>query len=302
MPGPNSGPFRLSDVLAEEFDAITRGRLVPDVSGVPVRLPEAVRRLRGHLLSVEDREARKTEAAEHGSRKWIYSYAHRLDFAALCLSGGGIRSASFSLGVIQGLAEAKLLDKFNYLSTVSGGGYIGSWLSAWLYWNPKRGKNSGDVLKALKPERDPADEEPPPVRHLREYSSYLTPKAGLVSGDFWAAVAIIFRNLLLNWLILVPLIALPVIAVKLIAALIQTSEFLPAETVFPVACICLALTAVSLGYKLLRLYQLRSLALPGREQSTFLKCSLVPAVIAGFCYAWIIGPHGLLKRALGSGS
>ena len=99
-----------------------------------------------------------------------------------CLSGGGIRSASFSLGVIQGLAEAKLLDKFNYLSTVSGGGYIGSWLSAWLYWTPKRGKNSGDVLQALRPERDPADEEPPPIRHLREYSSYLTPKIGLVSG------------------------------------------------------------------------------------------------------------------------
>ena len=48
--------------------------------------------------------------------------------AALCLSGGGIRSASFCLGVIQALAEARLLAQFNYLSTVSGGGYIGSWL------------------------------------------------------------------------------------------------------------------------------------------------------------------------------
>ena len=52
--------------------------------------------------------------------------------AALCISGGGIRSASFALGVIQGLAklgtEAKdsFLNQIDYLSTVSGGGYIGS--------------------------------------------------------------------------------------------------------------------------------------------------------------------------------
>ncbi|MCE7977798.1 MAG: patatin-like phospholipase family protein, partial [Nitrospira sp. NTP1] len=51
--------------------------------------------------------------------------------AGLCLSGGGIRSATFSLGVLQSLARLQLLDKFDYLSTVSGGGYIGSWLTAW---------------------------------------------------------------------------------------------------------------------------------------------------------------------------
>jgi predicted acylesterase/phospholipase RssA len=49
---------------------------------------------------------------------------------ALCLSGGGIRSATFALGAIQGLAERGLLSRFDYLSTVSGGGYIGSWLTA----------------------------------------------------------------------------------------------------------------------------------------------------------------------------
>src|SRR5262245_24804891 len=63
--------------------------------------------------------------------------------AALCLSGGGIRSAAFALGVVQALAshprgadrrrvdepENSLLAQFHYLSTVSGGGYTGSWLS-----------------------------------------------------------------------------------------------------------------------------------------------------------------------------
>lgn len=46
------------------------------------------------------------------------------DLSALCLSGGGIRSATFGLGVIQALARFGLLNRFHYLSTVSGGGYI----------------------------------------------------------------------------------------------------------------------------------------------------------------------------------
>jgi len=40
----------------------------------------------------------------------------------LAFSGGGIRSACFNLGVLQALAESRLLHKFDYLSTVSGGG------------------------------------------------------------------------------------------------------------------------------------------------------------------------------------
>ena len=57
----------------------------------------------------------------------------KVPLAALCLSGGGIRSAAFGLGVLQALARFRLLGQFDYLSTVSGGGYIGSWLSAWRY-------------------------------------------------------------------------------------------------------------------------------------------------------------------------
>jgi hypothetical protein len=51
---------------------------------------------------------------------------------AICLSGGGVRSATFCLGVLQGLAESRWLDKFHYMSSVSGGGYIASWLSSWI--------------------------------------------------------------------------------------------------------------------------------------------------------------------------
>src|SRR5579872_6132313 len=50
----------------------------------------------------------------------------------LAFSGGGIRSATFNLGVLQMLAQVGLLRHVDYLSTVSGGGYIGSWLMAWI--------------------------------------------------------------------------------------------------------------------------------------------------------------------------
>ena len=50
----------------------------------------------------------------------------------LALSGGGIRSATFNLGVLQSLSRMGILWRIDYLSTVSGGGYIGSCLSSLL--------------------------------------------------------------------------------------------------------------------------------------------------------------------------
>ena len=65
---------------------------------------------------------------------------HAMNASALCLSGGGIRSASFSLGVLEGLSLFSgsqkrangLMHNLDYLSTVSGGGYIGSWFISWV--------------------------------------------------------------------------------------------------------------------------------------------------------------------------
>jgi hypothetical protein len=48
----------------------------------------------------------------------------------VAFSGGGIRSAIFSLGLAQALARAKLFPQVDYLSTVSGGGYTGSFLGS----------------------------------------------------------------------------------------------------------------------------------------------------------------------------
>ncbi|HEX4242023.1 MAG TPA: patatin-like phospholipase family protein [Steroidobacteraceae bacterium] len=56
-----------------------------------------------------------------------------IDGIGLALSGGGIRSASFALGAVQVLLNEGALSKIDYLSTVSGGGYLGSAISWWLH-------------------------------------------------------------------------------------------------------------------------------------------------------------------------
>src|SRR5215475_8290643 len=70
--------------------------------------------------------------------------------AALALSGGGIRSAAFALGVMQQLAKRDYLRLFDYLSTVSGGGYIGSsltWLTSREFLEKSKGEGHPDGVR-----------------------------------------------------------------------------------------------------------------------------------------------------------
>jgi len=126
-------------------------------------------------------------------------------FVGLSFSGGGIRSATFNLGVLQALAKREVLTKFDYLSTVSGGGYIGSWLMAWMHHKRIGSKGVQDALRTPPaPVTQAAD--PPEVHFLRDYSNYLTPRRGVLGADLWAFLASYFRNMLLNQLILVLLL------------------------------------------------------------------------------------------------
>jgi len=131
----------------------------------------------------------------------------------LAFSGGGIRSATFNLGVIQALAELKLLRRFDYLSTISGGGYIGSWLSLFI-----RRYAGGDVEKAEAAlgSRQQHGLEHRAIRFLRAFSNYLTPRVGL-SKDTLVAVATYGRNLLLNLAILVTLLGSLLLVPRVVA-------------------------------------------------------------------------------------
>jgi len=131
-------------------------------------------------------------------RQWLDAFKEEVDevrkrhlgrqpveenLVGLAVSGGGIRSATFGLGVLESLKRFGLLKKVHFLSTVSGGGYIGAWLSA----NCKR--NTG----WLDPNADWTDS----VAHLRRYSNYLSPKVGFFSADTWSMFTIWIRNALL---------------------------------------------------------------------------------------------------------
>ena len=150
-----------------------------------------------------------TGSSNSGEReRAIYAAIHARGHSALCLSGGGIRSASFAVGLVQGLAERGLMDAFDFVSTVSGGGYTGAWLSAWLFHAQREGASVANVFETLGGhQRTAAEPEPDPIRQVREYSNYLDPKLGLLSVDVWTLVATVVRNLALNWLVLLPLLA-----------------------------------------------------------------------------------------------
>jgi hypothetical protein len=115
----------------------------------------------------------------------------------VCSSGGGIRSATFNLGVLQAFAQLGLLPHIDYLSSVSGGGYIHEFLAGWILREPG-GRDS--VIKQLIPQAEPGclPRSPEPIKWLVRYASYLTPARGLFTADTWTMVAIWLRNTILN--------------------------------------------------------------------------------------------------------
>ncbi|MGH9743398.1 MAG: patatin-like phospholipase family protein, partial [Candidatus Acidiferrum sp.] len=99
--------------------------------------------------------------------------AAQKSLVGLAFSGGGIRSATFNLGVLQALAKSKLLRTLDYVSTVSGGGYIGGWLMGWMYHQSIGIREIEDRLST--PPKMPEEAgDPPEVHFLRDYSNYLT--------------------------------------------------------------------------------------------------------------------------------
>ncbi|WOJ90395.1 patatin-like phospholipase family protein [Methylocapsa polymorpha] len=129
----------------------------------------------------------------------------------VALSGGGIRSASFGLGALQALHAFSGIEGIDYLSTVSGGGYIGCSLTAATQDSPAE-QNTPSVAKAAEPQRTRAKfpfvnpdnyDDTDSVRHIRDYSNYLIPHGAL---DVVTALGIIGRGLVANAIIVAPVL------------------------------------------------------------------------------------------------
>jgi hypothetical protein len=112
------------------------------------------------------------------------------DATGLALSGGGIRSAAVCLGALQALSQHKRLRTLDYLSTVSGGGYIGCCLSAAMSERGGRGFPFGDDVK-----------DSAAVSHLRNSSNYLLPRGRSTLRNYGEAAAVLLRGLLANTVI-----------------------------------------------------------------------------------------------------
>src|SRR5262249_604225 len=92
------------------------------------------------------------------------------DLTGLACSGGGIRSASFCLGVLQGFQSKNVIGEMDYLSTVSGGGYVGTTMTIGMSRSPAASGQDGTFpFGRIDDER----RETPEVRHLRDNSRYL---------------------------------------------------------------------------------------------------------------------------------
>ena len=120
------------------------------------------------------------------------------DAMGLALSGGGIRSATFNLGLLQALERCNILKSVDYLSTVSGGGYIGSSLTWFMSkdggnfpFGTSRKEHGGKSGKILS--------------WLRDHGNYMAPGNGL---DLPALIVAVLTSVLINILIMVPLLLL----------------------------------------------------------------------------------------------
>src|SRR5271157_2833200 len=256
MPNDHQSPPSLpgpSDIPVVQFDVVLREELQLISNRRQVLFPHIVNRDGSPITEIHS-PASSPDAKNDPDDEVTRQRGHALDkhLAGLAFSGGGIRSASFAIGVLQGLASLKLLNWFDYLSTVSGGGYAGGWLVAWLSreGNPINVEQQLDVNRiqqakasrhyAENPSANPPawkpltqdhtadkiakrglilDEEPEPVEHLRAYSSYLTPRGGLFSADTWAMLAIYLRNVCINLLILLPLLFALTLSIRYIIEL-----------------------------------------------------------------------------------
>lgn len=136
-------------------------------------------------------------------RKLAYPDAAELhngrDTVGLALSGGGVRSATFNLGLLQAFQRFQLLKHVDYLSTVSGGGYIGAsltWFMSRLKLPFPFGLQRKDYCQAGN------------VLHwLRVHGNYLTPGGGLT---LWNLIAATLAGIAVNLLVLVPVFLLAI--------------------------------------------------------------------------------------------
>jgi len=153
------------------------------------------------------------------------------DIVGLALSGGGIRSATFSAGVLSSLSRLGLMHRIDYLSTVSGGGYAGAFYCSLFVPEELRGSLPATKLAACVADDHarklggaPLDSNTGRLSlgQLRQAGNYLTP-AGATDTLFAAIVA------LRNWVAVTLVSGLAVLSILLAINLVRAGVQSTAE-------------------------------------------------------------------------
>jgi patatin-like phospholipase len=124
----------------------------------------------------------------------------------LAFSGGGIRSATLGLGAIQALSQYGAFPSFDYLSTVSGGGFVGGCVSSLMNDTTVRSDDRTFPMRAVT-----GANEPPAVRHLRNSGNYLAPGGFL---DKVRIPALMVRGIMLNLFAILPYLMLAAVVTQ----------------------------------------------------------------------------------------
>lgn len=143
----------------------------------------------------KDASGGKPDSDSKRTPPWLFGVA---------LSGGGIRSASFCLGALQALDQYKLTPRIDYLSTVSGGGYIGSAMVADMTRQElEQAKKCKDRPLVFPFASGDDVHDNPLVGHIRDNSRFLAPRG---FPDITLSVGILMRGWMVNFLLLLTLI------------------------------------------------------------------------------------------------
>jgi hypothetical protein len=196
-------------VLPAELAALrerssARTRRAGDESGLPdfqahIADPDALSPFFRDVL------ARLDDDAQHQCwRAWVRQAPERRHggMTGLAFSGGGIRSSTLNLGIAQVVHRLGLFKCLDYLSTVSGGGYVGSSISACYATEETPG---GDITLHTH-EHFPYQHvrgrpEPTAFLQLRNFSCFLAPRGWI---DYLRLPVLLLRGLLLNFLVFLP--------------------------------------------------------------------------------------------------
>lgn len=190
---------------------------------------------------------------EHRLANGIEEPVRRDNLTGICISGGGIRSATLGLGMIQAFIREGVMKRFDYMSTVSGGGYIGSCLSSLLSREPevRTKKNAPDEIRnnnrrfnvsdyGLEEHNSPFTnevyeyEEAEKARlnarqqlmHLRQHGEYLAPHRSIKDWDLHRLVGAVFGGVVTNVSIFLMVLCTVVVLHHLLLSVMSGGNFM----------------------------------------------------------------------------